>query len=99
MIFGVTLNGKGDSLMEQDIQTFLLDRVADLLGKPGVREELTISSSLADAGIDSVMLVNLIVQIEQKFELFFEDDELLAENFMTVEQITGRILEKLSIEA
>lgn len=85
--------------MEKDIHRFLLDRVADLLSKPGVREELTVASSLADEGIDSVMLVNLIVQIEQKYEVFFEDDELLAENFMTVEQITKQILEKLSIEA
>lgn len=55
---------------EQDIIQFVIDRVADLTSRPELAEELNRDSPLEDAGVDSVLLVNLMMQIEQQYEIF-----------------------------
>ncbi|WP_164779398.1 acyl carrier protein [Paenibacillus kobensis] len=79
---------------ELDIVQFVIERVADLTSRPELAEELNGDSSLEDAGVDSVLLVNLMIQIEQQYDIFFEDDELLQENFATARVISQRILAK-----
>jgi len=37
-----------------------------------------LETSLKDLGIDSLDLVEMILQLEEKYDLVFEDDELLA---------------------
>ncbi|KOP65270.1 hypothetical protein AMS62_08435 [Bacillus sp. FJAT-18019] len=82
---------------EQQIQSFLKDRICELLERPGLSDELTIDTQLSEVGMDSVMLVNLMVHIEQHYQIFYEDDELLAENFATIQIITDKIQEKLGL--
>ncbi|WP_341185684.1 acyl carrier protein [Paenibacillus sp. FSL H7-0756] len=83
---------------EQDIVQFVIDRVADLTSRPELAEELNGDSPLEDAGVDSVLLVNLMMQIEQQYEIFYEDDELLQENFATARLISQRILAKRAVQ-
>lgn len=84
---------------EQDIVQFVIDRVADLTSRPELTEELNGDAPLEDAGVDSVLLVNLMMQIEQQYDIFYEDDELLQENFATARLISQRILAKRAIKA
>jgi acyl carrier protein len=79
---------------EQDIIQFVIERVADLTSRPELAEELNGDAELEDAGVDSVLLVNLMIQIEQQYDIFYEDDELLQENFATARVISQRILAK-----
>jgi len=79
---------------EQDIIQFVIERVADLTSRPELAEALNGDASLEDAGVDSVLLVNLMIQIEQQYDIFYEDDELLQENFATARIISQRILAK-----
>ena len=83
---------------EQDIILFVIDRVADLTSRPELAEELNGDAPLEDAGVDSVLLVNLMIQIEQQYDIFFEDDELLQENFATARVISQRILAKRAVK-
>lgn len=54
----------------QDIVQFVIDRVADLTSRPELAEELNGDAPLEDAGVDSVLLVNLMMQIEQQYDIF-----------------------------
>lgn len=82
---------------EQDIVQFVIERVADLTSRPELAEELNGDASLEDVGVDSVLLVNLMIQIEQQYDIFYEDEELLQENFATARVISQRILAKRAI--
>ncbi len=55
------------------------------------------SESLLGSGvIDSTGVLELIGYLEEKFHLRFEDDELIAENFDTVDKITAFLQNKLN---
>lgn len=59
-------------------------------------EELDSGESLTDAhGVDSVRLFDMVVGLEEDFDISFEDDELMLKNFDTVKSIAARVSEKL----
>ncbi|QMU78276.1 phosphopantetheine-binding protein [Streptacidiphilus sp. PB12-B1b] len=43
---------------------------------------------LVDLGIDSLRLVELIIDLEQRFGIMIPDGEMLAENFSTVGSVS-----------
>lgn len=49
-----------------------------IANKSGHEDTITLETSLKDLGIDSLDLVEMILQLEEKYDLIFEDDELLA---------------------
>ncbi|GGF90583.1 acyl carrier protein [Paenibacillus aceti] len=81
---------------EQHIHLFLKKAISSLLERPELLEELTADTQLSEIGMDSVMLVNLMVHIEQEYQVFYEDDELLEENFATIGKIGQIINDKVS---
>ncbi len=52
-------------------------------------------SLLGSGVIDSTGVLELIGFLEEKFQLHFGDEELIAENFDNVEKITAFILKKI----
>jgi len=42
-------------------------------------------------GLDSICLLELIVELEEKFNIVFEDDELVVENFQTLSALVSYI--------
>lgn len=46
-------------------------------------------------GIDSVRLFDMVVSMEDDFDITFEDDELTLENFDTLARIENNVREKL----
>ncbi|GJM73157.1 hypothetical protein HMSSN036_53730 [Paenibacillus macerans] len=77
-----------DSL-EQNIR-FKLGKV---LAVPA--EDLSATEELIAWGLDSIKTVELIVELEECFDITFSDEELLFENFATVRLIVDRIRGKL----
>jgi acyl carrier protein len=47
-------------------------------------------------GLDSVILVELIAQVEKQFEIKFNDDELNPQAFSTVRALATMILSKIA---
>lgn len=79
--------------LEQRIKEIIVERLF-LEIEP---DQLEDNASLTDAhGVDSVRLFDMIVGLEEDFEVSFEDEELVIENFDTVENIADRIREKLA---
>lgn len=81
--------------MKAEVELFLMECVAQLTGKSELKEQLDEKTALQEVGIDSVAMINLVVMIEQKYNAFYDDDELLEENFSNIGVISGRLLEKL----
>ncbi|MBD2847472.1 acyl carrier protein [Paenibacillus sp. IB182496] len=50
---------------------------------------------LSTIGMDSMRSVALIVELEEAFDIVFDDEELMFENFSTIDKIAGRVLTKL----
>ncbi|MDF2921692.1 MAG: hypothetical protein K0R57_606 [Paenibacillaceae bacterium] len=74
---------------------FIRACVAHLTGRPELEHVLDEQGQLQEYGIDSVALINLVVMIEQKFAIFYEDEELIEENFSSLHIVAERLLEKL----
>lgn len=53
-------------------------------------------ASLVDLGIDSLRLVELIIALEDSFEIVIPDEEMLAENFRTVGTISA-LVDRLAV--
>ena len=47
----------------------------------------------AIAEFDSMIIVTLIGEIEEQFDVIFEDDDISAENFASVESLANLVLE------
>lgn len=59
-------------------------------------ERLVDNTKLIDDGIiDSSAVLSLIMQIEDKYNIEFLDEELIPENFNTVNDLSNIIVEKL----
>ena len=59
--------------------------------------ELEDDCDLVALGLDSMKSVNLIVDIEEHFNIMFDDEELLLDNFKTISNIVNRISSKLDL--
>jgi len=85
------------SYERQEVERFVKERMADLISRPELAAEFAEDTALEEVGIDSVLMVSLMVQLEQKFDIFYEDDELTSDNFATVGIIAERLMKKLSV--
>ena len=85
------------SYERQEVERFVKERMADLISRPELAAEFKEDTALEEVGIDSVLMVSLMVQLEQKFDIFYEDDELTSDNFATVGIIAERLMKKLSV--
>lgn len=53
-------------------------------------------AALVDLGFNSMLAIRFVVELELMFGLTVEDDELLLDNFSTVEQIHKFVTRKIS---
>ncbi len=49
--------------------------------------EIVASESLKKYGLESISLVRVIVKLEEKYDIEIKEDDLVPENFQTVESI------------
>lgn len=72
-----------------EMKQSVLEILADILGVDCTT--LEDGKELSDFGMNSVKSVELIINLEEKFNIFFDDDELLYENFSSIENILNMI--------
>lgn len=72
----------------------ILSELLELQGREPLEQE-----DLSGLGLDSLRSVNLVVELEVIFNIVFEDEELLFENFSTVGKITDRVRGKLVLNS
>lgn len=58
-------------------------------------ESVLTSDNIKEMGIDSLKIVKIFVLIEQEFDIEFEDEQLLFDNYTSVDDVVLVIQEKL----
>jgi len=59
------------------------------------REHITLDQNFESMDLNSLKSIALIGKLEESFDIFFEDDELLFEYFNTIQKIAQRVASKL----
>ncbi|SFF39705.1 Phosphopantetheine attachment site [Paenibacillus algorifonticola] len=77
---------------KEHIEGYVLSQVKEQLQ---LQEDVAPDYELASYGMDSFASMNLVVAFETNFNIVFEDEELLFENFATVQDMVDRIYGKL----
>ena len=66
-----------------------------------VREEFSdieikdLNDELRDNGIDSVKVIKLIIRIEERFKFEFDDEDLIIDNFKSLNTLADFLTKKL----
>lgn len=77
--------------MEQKVMNGIKELIADILES---QEEISEDARLVeDLGIDSVLILQLIANIEMQFNITFDDEDLLVDKFSTVSSLADYITE------
>jgi len=72
---------------------WLKKTLSELTGNPSLFDELRPSSSLEAIGIHSISFIRLVVEIEQRFDVVFSDEEMVLYNFPSVDALLERIVQ------
>ncbi|GBF75586.1 hypothetical protein PA598K_04004 [Paenibacillus sp. 598K] len=79
------------SILSTEIE--ILSKVKEVLVVE--EREINLKENLGAIGLDSMKSVQLIVELEELFNISFDDEELMFENFSTIQKITTMVNEKL----
>jgi|Deesub1362B_J571_1020462.scaffolds.fasta_scaffold01359_6 acyl carrier protein len=83
---------EGDTAVREKLRMFILENFLY-----GDEEVLDQNSSFIEEGIiDSTGVLELISFLEREFELKVQDEELIPENFDSLESLTSFVLRKLN---
>ncbi|WP_418038475.1 acyl carrier protein [Paenibacillus xylanilyticus] len=80
----------GNILTSEELITAVKFKVASELA---IKEAFNDDADLTHYGLDSMSTVRMLVSLEEEFQVTFEDEDLLLENFRTVIKI-AQLLEK-----
>lgn len=75
------------------------EKIKHCLMKSGLEALPTSSAaSLADFGLDSLLIVLLVLQLESEFTINIPADLILAENFSTIDSITNLVQKQMDLQ-
>lgn len=73
-------------------KTKIAEIVIERLSKASKNKEVTLDSNLKELGLDSLDVVDLLMEMEEQFEIEFENEEMLA--LKLVSDVVDTIVEK-----
>lgn len=72
----------------QGTRTQIIEILQEILGNNIDAEEIDSSKSLLEEGIlDSMSVIDVVLKIEEKFGFEFKNEEMLLENFNSIDMI------------
>ncbi len=87
------------AMLKADIVELLRPIIAELTGKPILKEELQPEQDIQSAGMDAMLIIQLAARLERCYAIGFEDHELAIRNFDTMDAIADRVLQKIGLLA
>jgi acyl carrier protein len=82
--------------VESGVREFLKDQVVVRQGK----DDVSADESLLDSGVlDSASILELVSFLEDRFDFTIPDEELVPENFETINAIVGLVTAKKDVRA
>jgi acyl carrier protein len=87
------MHPKGNSVNKLQCEVMIREIVVSMIKVP---PEACVYShtDLYSLGLDSNLAIALIVELEERFNIMYEDQELLYENFSTIEKIVRSVVMK-----
>ncbi|UJF31870.1 acyl carrier protein [Paenibacillus hexagrammi] len=73
--------------------------IAEVIEKPELEYVLDMEQAIEEYGIDSMKIIRLIVLIESRFNIAFADEELVLDNFSTLQSIADKVLAKCGVHS
>ncbi|WP_168118773.1 acyl carrier protein [Paenibacillus sp. HB172176] len=75
---------------------YLKKKIAEMTDNPSLERDADIYAQIREMGMDSLRMVQLLVHIEQHFDIAFDDDELIIDFFATIDQFASSIVRKMA---
>jgi acyl carrier protein len=84
---------RGDLSVEQDkVITIIKKKIME-----SITQDIIIEEVLLTDYFNSLSMMKLIVDLESEFDITFDDDELLFDNFSTLSKFNNQILHHLKL--
>jgi len=84
-----------DSIVRSDVLKFIVK----LISKKGNLPDDIENFKYLDSGyIDSLGVMKFMMQLEDRFDIEFSDDEMMSEEFRTISSLTDMIVRKIDKE-
>ncbi|RJF66121.1 phosphopantetheine-binding protein [Rhodopseudomonas palustris] len=81
------------------VQTKILELVQSILAQNVTANRVKPDTRLADAGLTSMEMVNLMLGVEAAFDLTLPQSDITPENFTSVETIERLVLRRQQLQA
>jgi acyl carrier protein len=88
-------DGPSASTAHSSVRDRLLQLVGQILGKPDAAPSLPVEARLSELGMSSIKMVNLMLAVEEEFDLTIPQGDITPDNFRsvaTVEALVARLL-------
>lgn len=82
----------------EHIRTEIMDLVKWILAEAGRSTDVDPAAPLADAGMASVDMVNLMLGVEARFDVTIPREDLTPENFRSVTSVEAMVARLLSVD-
>ncbi|CAH1195722.1 hypothetical protein PAECIP111893_00747 [Paenibacillus plantiphilus] len=80
---------------QTNVTNFVSEKISDLTRKPELKHLLTLTDRMLDFGMTSKIFIQLIVEIEHRYDIYFRDNELWLNGFDSIGDLVDRIVEEL----
>lgn len=81
--------------IDLEITRFIEDNINACQKLAGLPDNLTIKSNIEETNVDDANLVNLLMLLESRYEIYFEDKEMHRTLYETLDDIKNVILYKI----
>jgi acyl carrier protein len=82
------MNQRSRQTIEDDLLRWYRNRIR-------TREEITTETDLLDSGyLDSLLLMELVVTLEEQFGIYVDSDEVSPQNFRSVRSLTNFVADR-----
>lgn len=81
------------------VQNKILTLVESILAQNAIAGAVKPDTRLADAGLTSMEMVNLMLGVEAAFDMTLPQSDITPENFTSVETIERLVLRRLQMQA
>lgn len=76
------------------LEESIRDELSAILGK---KIDLETDAELKEEGVDSIATIKLIINLEIRFGIQIDDDDMLIHNFSTIQAISSLLSEKYDV--
>lgn len=70
-----------------DTRKQIIEIITNILKKEGLQEFLEANSNLDDIGLNSLIFINIVVELENKFNISFDDEKLDYKSFANLDEL------------